>query len=139
MVLVDHGIDLHEVTDPVRRLSIDELQKCASIGFVDALIGIQGDNPLRLELCRRPEKPVAVLRIVPAPVAVAPRVGEVDLDQRFCCQERARVVDASVVQGNDGIGEPTDRLEPARQLVAAVPCGEQADDPGARRAVQRRF
>jgi len=114
-----------------QRLRLDEPAQRRRFVGRKALVGVEREDPGRLELCSGFEEAAAVRPVVPAAVALPGRVREQDLDERASGEQLARAVRRAVVESDHGVGERRDRVEIPRQVLGAVPDRQQADERAA--------
>ena len=133
--VVDHPVDAEQVGVVGIGIVFDEVAQCGRVVRCDALVGVEEHDPARIERRRRREQPGPVPRVVPARVRGPNGVLEHLRHEWAGVEARPRVVGAPVVEGDDDIGEPSDALEPAVEVLRAVANREQA---GEERTVHRR-
>jgi hypothetical protein len=112
-------------------IGFEEVAEGAGFRLVESLIGVDRDDPLRVEGFGGGEEAVAVRGIVPALIVIPPGIAEQDLDERFLGEEIGGGIGAAVVEGDDGIATLADGLEEARQIGGGVPGRQETDKQGA--------
>ena len=103
--VLPHAVDLEPVGQTRQRVRLEERAQGRGVVGRDALVGIEGEDPVRVELRGGLEQAVAVRRVVPADVVGPWRVVQHDLDERAGVQDLPRGVSAAVVEGDDGVGK----------------------------------
>jgi hypothetical protein len=109
-------------------VGIEEVAEGAGVRFVEALIGVDRDDPFGVEGLGGGEEAIAVRGIVPALIVIPPGIAEQDLDERFLGEEVGGGIGAAVVEGDDGIAALADGLEVAGQIGGGVPGRQETDE-----------
>ncbi len=126
--IAPHREDLEGVGASRQRLRIDETAERGAVGGVESLVGVEGEEPVRLQSGSRLQEPVAVGSVVPIAVVRARRVGQQNLDEGFGLKECPRLVRRTVVEGNDRIAKGPDGREVPGEIAGAVADGEEEDE-----------